>query len=164
MERGLTPRVREVMRGFDGPFGSCDVIDRLNILGYNLPTRVRDVIKQLRKQGEIRSLSHGVYIYVEKKRERTLLDVIWHLIRSHRSFDTDEIERLSGAARFTTLEYLNCLRKLGFIRQVKPGRWQLVNDVGPETPINTARCEELRKSGVRSQESGVRSQEGRHEG
>ena len=78
-------------------------------------------------------------------RARKKMDVIWHLVRSHRTFGAAEIERLSGAARETVREYLQCLVNAGYL--IKPDRyhWKLVNDPGPETPVNVAKCEKLKK-------------------
>ena len=111
--------------------------------------RLRGVINQFIKSGEIRRVKMGHYEYVGKKPRRTKLDVIWHLVRSHRQFETDQIERLSGATRGTVLEYLHCLRRLGFIRQPRRGYWQLIEDPGPDTPVNAAKCKRLRALRVR---------------
>ena len=112
--------------------------DRRAALGY--------VLKDLRKSGEIVAVRRGVYVHVPKIRPRGKMDVIWHLIRSHKHFTTDEIERLSGAARATVLEYLRCLKALGYLRQAKRGgSWLMIKDPGPEAPANTAKCEKLRK-------------------
>jgi len=78
------------------------------------------------------------------------MDVIWHLCRSHRQFDTDEIERLSGAARATVLEYLRCLVGFGFLRQRARGRWELVRDPGPERPVDTGKCARLKRQRKKS--------------
>ncbi len=81
---------------------------------------------------------------MKKKPKRTYLDVIWHLVRSSRHFDTDEIERMSGAARATVLEYLGALKHLGYLRKIDPRKWQLVKDPGPATPVNAAKRKKLR--------------------
>ncbi|MBA3028942.1 MAG: hypothetical protein FP816_09050 [Desulfobacteraceae bacterium] len=109
--------------------------------------QISAILFDMMKTGEVKKTDPGQYEYAGKERQRTKMDVIWHLIRSHRQFDTDEIERLSGAARYTVLEYLNCLKNLGYLRQ-KGNRfnvWTLVNDPGPDTPVNTGKCSKLRK-------------------
>ena len=133
MLKGLTKRVREAAGTFE-EFGADDLINALHIQTYADARRVRGVIRDLRKKGEVTSLRRGVYIYTPKERPRTKLDIIWHLARSHRQFTTNEMELLSGAARLTCLDYLHSLRKLGFIRQVRRGHWQMIKDPGPGRP------------------------------
>jgi hypothetical protein len=106
---------------------------------------VDTTLRDFMRRGEILHVGEADYRYEPLPENRTKLDVIWHLIRSYRQFTTDEMERLSGAARETVKEYLNCLRKFGYIRPVKPGNWQIVNDPGPKTPVNTYKCAKLKK-------------------
>jgi len=140
--KGYTAQVREAAKKL-GTFSIKDLIYAEHDI-YISPKQVRNVVSDMRKSGEIVRFGEGAYRYVPKERNRTKIDVIWHLVRSHRQFDTNEIERFSKAARYTVLEYLHCLRRLGYIRQVRWGHWQLINDPGPETPVNTAKCKKLR--------------------
>jgi len=143
MKVGLTKQIRQALKPGQ-VFGVGDLVLALNIQSYADVQRVRTVIHDLKKVKEIRSVSRGVYEYQPKERPRGLLDVVWHLVRSHRLFDADEIERLSGANRYTVLEYLRCLVGYGYL--VKPNRrhWKLINDPGPETPVNTGKCARLK--------------------
>lgn len=138
---GVTARVRAAMQHL-GKF-CYDDLD--NLLPAENPKSMRNVIHQFVQDHEAKRLSPGYYEYVPKATRRRLLDVIWHLVRSHRQFTTDEIERLSGAKRYTTLEYLTCLKTLGYLRLVDRGVWHLIDDPGPETPVNTAKCSKLRR-------------------
>jgi len=142
-EKTMTGQVRAAMKHL-GEFGFLSLE---NLVPQHTDKRIRGVIKAFKKTGEIVSVRPGLYGYreVEKQSRRTALDVIWHLVRSHRQFSTDDIERLSGAKRETVLEYLHCLRRMEFIRQVKRGVWQLIEDPGPETPVNTAKCARLKR-------------------
>jgi len=146
----IASKVREAAKAL-GEFYSRDLVyadyDR-----YIAPKQVRSALKDFQKTGEVKRTKAGQYRYIGKEKARTKLDVIWHLARSHRYFSTDEMERLSGAARDTVLEYLHCLRKLEYIRQVRRGHWQLINDPGPETPVNTAKCARLKRLRDRDKE------------
>jgi len=122
---------------------TCDDIE--NMMPGTAIKSIRHAVQDMRKTGEMRLIRRGYFEFVGCEKKRTLLDVVWHLVRSHRHFSTDEIQRLSGAARATVTEYLHCLRKLGFIRQAKRGQWQLVEDPGPSTPVNTAKCQKLKR-------------------
>lgn len=119
-------------------------------LDYLVPSEseksIRAVISQLLQDGETRRTDiPGTFEYVPKPRRRILLDIIWHLVRSHRQFTTDEIERLSSANRYTVLEYLRCLRDFGYLREAGGGAWHLILDPGPETPVNTVKCSKLKR-------------------
>ena len=118
--------------------------------------RIRHTIGDFIKSGEAIRTAPGRYRYIGKEKKRTYIDVIWHLVRSHRSFDTDELERLSGAALSTVKEYLWCLKKLGYLRRSGRGAWQLVSDPGPDAPVNAAKCSRLKR--IRKQRPEVRSQ------
>ena len=107
--------------------------------------QIRNAIQEFRSSGEIQSIRRGVYKYgAGKKKRRTYADIIWHLVRSHRQFNTDEIQRLSGAARCTVREYLQCLRRLGHINKTGQSQWMLISDPGPETPVDERKRNEHR--------------------
>lgn len=142
-QTGLTAKVRKAA-GVLKFFTAKDLNNEINILTYKEAQRVRTIIQDLKKTGEIYSVRPGFYEYVQKERKRTLLDVVWHLVRSHRHFSLAEIERFSGAAHYTAKEYLQCLTKLGYLEKTDRYHWKLVKDPGPNTPTNTAKCERLR--------------------
>lgn len=132
--KGLTAKVREAALGYDGVFRAIDLANRLNMLTYADARRVKDVILELNRTGEVIRVGEGQYVYGMRPYRRTLADVMWHLIRSHRQFTTDEIERLSGAGRAWVKEYLRGLRYAGILRQRGMGNWELVKDPGPGRP------------------------------
>lgn len=143
---GLAQKVREAAKGFGGPFRALDLVAVLDVRTYRecrhgLDTALRD----MKRRGELEVLERRLYRYKPLCKERTKLDIIWHLVRSHRQFSTDEMERMSGATRSTVTEYLRCLQRFGYIRQARRGHWQMVNDPGPATPVNTAKCARLKK-------------------
>jgi len=144
MSRGMTQRVREAAAGF-ARFTRADIDTKLGIRTRAGQQRVRSVIHDLRKSGEIVSIERGLYKYIEKSRPRTKIDIVWHLVRSHRHFSTDDIERLSSASRHTILEYLRCLATIGCIRKTGRQTWRLIQDLGPKTPINREKCKRLRE-------------------
>jgi len=148
--RSIAVRVREAAKAL-GEFCSRDLV-YADYSCYITPKQVRNALRDFEKAGEVERIEGRRYRFIGKDKVRTKLDIIWHLVRSHRYFSTDEMERLSGAARTTVLEYLQCLRKLGYIRQVRRGHWQLINDPGPETPVNTAKCARLKRSRDRKKE------------
>lgn len=140
-ESGIAAAVREAAASL-GRFRRADLRD-CDFGRFISKAQISYTIKDFLKRGELIRCADGTLEYVKPARVRTRMDVIWHLIRSHRQFDLNEIERLSGAARETVREYLTCLANLGYIR--RSGRtWQLVNDPGPATPANVAKCKKLK--------------------
>ncbi len=137
--------VRQAARAL-GRFSWDDLCNRLGPLVQSYADRkhVKNAVKDFRKRGEVERIGEALFEYRNLARPRSRIDVVWHLVRSHRAFSADEIERLSGAARATVLEYLQCLAKTGLIMRVGPGRWKLVRDPGPDTPVNTAKCKKLK--------------------
>lgn len=121
-----------------------DIGERLGIQTYNDLRRIRTAIQWMKKTKDLESVRRGVYRKVQARPGRTYLNIIWHLIRSHRSFNADEIEMLSGARRATVREYLQCLVRAGYLRKTSWKTWHLVNDPGPETPVNSAKCKRLK--------------------
>ncbi|MBW1666745.1 MAG: helix-turn-helix domain-containing protein [Deltaproteobacteria bacterium] len=145
--KGIRPRVREAARRF-GRFKKDELLNALKVQSYQEAARARQELRGLCKAGEIIRLDKDLYVYRGKERKRTKLDIVWHLVRSHRQFTVAEIERLSGASRPTVAEYIHAFYRLGYIRQDKRARgyWQLVNDPGPETPITSYKSKNLKRS------------------
>lgn len=132
----------EKMRSAAQRLGQFRAHDLANAAGAKTSAEIaliRNSIRDFVRRGEMERVSRGVYKYVTQKKVRTKMHVIWHLVRSHRRFTTDEIERLSGAKRYTVREYLTLLKDVGLL--VKNGRqnWRLVKDPGPETPVSTVK-------------------------
>ncbi len=140
---GLASRVLEAART-KGTFTVADIGDALNVQAHKDLVPIRRVVFALKKRNEIKRVCRGTYKYQGRDKRRTLMDKIWHLVRSHRHFSTDDIERLSGAARNTVTEYLRCLAEYGYLTKSGRSRWRLVKDPGPKTPVNTAKCKRLK--------------------
>jgi len=142
--KGLAARMRKAGRRLQ-EFGPGELADASDCRTYKERKQAKNTIRDFMRRGEMERIARGRYRYVEQKRKRTLTDVIWHLVRSHRRFTTDEIERLSGAARATVREYLACLVGYGYLRRQGWQRWQMINDPGPDTPVNWAKCARLKR-------------------
>lgn len=140
----LAQKVRDAGRSL-GRFRACELADATEPMTRKAKRAAINAIPDFVARGEMRCVCRGVYEYVGREKRRTKLDVVWHLVRSHRQFSTSEIERLSGAKRGTVLEYLRCLRILGYLRKKGQQSWQLINDPGPDTPVNTAKCARLKR-------------------
>ena len=139
-----------------GKFRCGELADAVGVQTFAGRQNVKRTIYDFVKRGEMERVSRGIYRHIGSTKERTKLDIIWHLARSHRHFGLDEIERLSGAARNTVMEYVQCLVRAGYLRKTSRTRWLLVKDPGPATPVNSAKCARLKK--IRRQNPGARIQ------
>ncbi len=139
----MTARVR-LAASIKGTFTVADIGDALGVQARRDLKPIRGAVWDFLKRGEIVRVCEGTYEYRGRDTPRTLMDKIWHLVRSHRHFTTDDIERMSGAARNTVTEYLRCLAAYGYLSRSGRSRWRLVNDPGPNTPVNTAKCKRLK--------------------
>lgn len=132
--QGVAGKIREAAKGFGRPFSQKELLDQMGLPKEQRAYAAKSGINDFLQSGEFRRVSLGVYEYAP--RPRTMLDVIWHLIRSHRQFDAAEIERLSGAKLSTVHKFLQALTELGYLRKEGFYHWALVRDTGPETPRN----------------------------
>ena len=137
-------RMRVAAKGL-GEFRARDLADAMEVRTYGERAKVRDYISDFMTRGEFERIGRGLYVYSKQTQRRGYLDVMWHLARSHRSFSTDDMERLSGAARATVLEYLRCLVAAGYLRQRVRGQWELIKDPGPVRPVNWGKCKRLKR-------------------
>lgn len=126
-------------------FSPADIADAINLQTFRDRRRIKNMLRDFLRRGEMERIAPGRYRYNGKAAPRTKMDIIWHLIRSHRRFTAAELERLSGAKRNTVREYLRCLQALGYLAKRNQEIWALVDDPGPETPANTAKCEKLKR-------------------
>ena len=127
-------------------FTAADLIGEVVPSGPTFKSAVRTAVRDFLRRGELARVAKGQLEYrALPARPRAKAEIVWHLVRSHKAFTTDEIERLSGAKRDTALEYLQCLAKLGFLRKTGLSSWQLIADPGPAVPVNFKKCERLRE-------------------
>jgi len=126
-------------------FSPADIADALCVQTFRERKRVKNMFRDFVLRGEMERVTPGRYRYKGQAAPRTKMDIIWHLVRSHRRFTAAELERLSGAKRETVREYLRCLQALGYLSKRSKEAWALVNDPGPETPANSAKCEKLKR-------------------
>lgn len=147
MEMRLSARVRAAAAEL-AIFTRNDLICATDLRTYGERNSVSSVFRGMVKSGEIFAAGDGLYRYAGR-RQRSYKDVIWHLVRSHRQFTTDEIERLSGANRKTAWEYLRCLEILGLLRNEGRGRqWHLIRDPGPKIPEGFVNCTHVRRAAL----------------
>gem|GEM_PF-1885706 len=138
----ITLKVRAVAK----MFGEYTLPDIEDFAPYLSTMQIKGAFANMKRTGEHVIIEPGRYRYQPRNiTSRTYNDIMWHLVRSHRFFDTGEIERLSGAKRSTVLEFLGFLKRAGIIKKTSMDTWQMINDPGPDTPVNEAKREKLKR-------------------
>ena len=106
-------------------------------------------IKDMLRREEIERISPGVYAYrgLDQKKP-DIKSAMWAVIRMKRAVTIDDLEELSSAARADAKEFLNMLARRGCVEKItRSGRglYRLIEDPGPETPMDTKKAEKLRR-------------------
>lgn len=99
MKKPLTQQVREAAQTFEF-FNAPDLLDALDIREYAGLKRIRSVIRELRKTGEIKSVKRGVYVYAgagTEGRKAKALDRIYRAIDVSGHFSAQDVARISRA-------------------------------------------------------------------
>jgi len=128
--------VREAARRL-GEFSPAELADAVPVKTWRQRRQAMTYVQDFVRRGEMVRIAPGRYRYRPLRPRRSAMDVIWHLVRSNRRFDLDDIERLSGAKRVTVQEYIGYLVRAGFVKREGRGRYRLVKDPGPKVPVNT---------------------------
>jgi len=134
-------------------FRAADLAEAIEVKTYKHRRDVHTYMRDFHRRGEFVRIERGLYAYNVQEKHRTRMEIIWHLVRSCRNFSTDEIERLSGAARDTVREYLRCLKAQGYLSKTGVSRWRLIKDPGPDTPRNRSRALRLKKQRERNKKT-----------
>ena len=125
--------MREAAQQMD-EFRASDLIEAIQCQTQKQRRDVRAYMRDFHRRGEFVRVARGLYTYNVQAKRRTRMEIIWHLVRSCRNFSTDEIERLSGAARDTVRVCLRRLKAQGYLSKTGVSRWRLIKDPGPDVP------------------------------
>ena len=60
---------------------------------------------------------------------------MWRLLRARKVVSYDDLQELAGASRSYAREWMATLIKREVVRKLSKGRYQLINDAAPETPV-----------------------------
>ena len=107
--------------------------------------RLGSVIAELKKTGEIRSVSRGVYMYAGKtKGKKQIREIMWRALRAMRNVTVEDLREMSDASENYTKEWLRALKRREVVAE-KNGRYRLIKDTGPNgMPENEDKAEALR--------------------
>lgn len=99
MKKSFTQQVREAAQTFE-QFTAPDLLDPLGLRSYADLKRIRPVIRELRKTGEIKSVKRGVYVYAgtgKEGRKAEVLNRIYRAIHVSGIFSPQRIVMLTDA-------------------------------------------------------------------
>jgi hypothetical protein len=144
MKETFAGKVREAVTALKR-FSAGAVSDQLGIQTHADLEKVRDVISDMRRRGEVKWVARGEYEYLGRSRPPQKQAVMWRYLRSSRSFGgvtIDELREASNASADYAQEWIDLLASRGIVKSVKD-RWQLVSDP-IEMPQNDEKAARLR--------------------
>jgi len=117
-------------------------------------TRVRSVVADLCKAGELVRVGEGIYRLVLKPAGKPQIqEVMWRVLRARRTVALADMEELAGASPAYATEWLQMLVRRKIVRHLKNGNWQMVTDPGPTMPLNDEKAERLRNLRAKKKEA-----------
>jgi len=133
----------------DAEFDTGTLADRVGVQTYTDKKRVHSTLRDFRRSGEIESVRKGIYrclkrrsIPIEKQR------IMWEYFRMRKkngaSVTVEELQGVSDASADYVREFLRLLLKLGVVRDLGGGHYQLLKD-SAGMPRNDEKAERLRR-------------------
>jgi len=106
------------------------------------------ILKDMRKTGEVERPSKGFVIYCGRQKDKPeVRDAMWSVLRMRKSVTIADLQELAGASREYAREFLGMLVRRGGVEHTRrKGResiYRLIEDTGPDTPQDTAKCDKL---------------------
>ncbi len=148
MRQSFTERVRGAAKQLSSEipnFEASDLGERLGIQRYEDMAKLRQVIQELCKSGEIERQSKGVYRYVGKPEGKpTRQLVMWRLLRMRKIVSIEDLQLIAGVSADYAKEWLRDLVKTNIVRKQEGGKYQLVKDI-IDMPHNQEKTERLRR-------------------
>jgi predicted transcriptional regulator of viral defense system len=105
--------------------------------------RIRDVLRELRKTGEIERISRGQYYYSGRaKKTNELREIMWRVLRARRNVTVEDMMELCGASERYAREWLSMLVRRGVLSH-KNDRYRMITDP-IDMPSDEEKAEALR--------------------
>lgn len=132
-----------------GPVTSQKLARHLDLIQGDDKRPFHATIKDMLKREEIERLSPGVYAYRGREvKKPDIKSAMWAVLRMKRAVTIDDMQELSSASREYAKEFMNMLARRGCVEKItQSGRilYRLIEDPGPDTPMDTAKAEKLRR-------------------
>jgi len=167
MKETFTGRIRAAAQEMEEPseyigFTVDQLCELAMIQTYADKKKVRNVVADLCKAGELARVGEGIYRLVQKTPGKPQLqEVMWRVLRARRTVTVEDMEELAGASPTYATEWLQMLSRRKIVRHLKngnpstktAGKWQMVTDPGPTMPLNDEKAARLRNLRVKKKEA-----------
>lgn len=140
----FTGRIREAARALAPEvFTVTDLSIKAEVMTRKDHQRIRDVIRELRKTGEIVRMGRGQYSYAGRaKKTNEIRKIMWRVLRARRNVTVEDMMELCGASENYATEWLRMLVRRGVLSQ-KNGRYRMISDP-IDMPSNEEKARALR--------------------
>ncbi len=144
MTETFTGRIREAARALAPEvFTVTDLSIKAEVMTRKDHQRIRDVIRELRKTGEIVRMGRGRYSYAGRaKKTNEIREIIWRVLRARRNVTVEDLMELCGASDRYAREWLAMLVKRGVLSR-RGDRYRMISDP-VEMPVNEEKADALR--------------------
>ncbi len=151
MKGSFANRVREAaqsLRAQGRTFTVDDLAEKMEIQEYSDKARIRNVVWDFIKSGEMQKVSKGVYTHVGKLNPKpSKQKVMWNYFRMRMkcgsSVTAEELQAAANASAEYVREWLSFLVRIEYAKDHGNGRFQLLKDP-VEMPLNEKKAEKLR--------------------
>jgi predicted transcriptional regulator of viral defense system len=100
------------------------------------------------KSGEVKLVSPGIYAYLGRNKHPDIRSAMWSILRMRKVVTVNDLQEMAGASKEYAEEFVNMLRRRGVVEKMtRKGAcavYRMTDDIGPQTPEDTAKIERLR--------------------
>ena len=157
MKETFTGKIRDACHelGETGKaFSVHGICERAMIQIYDDKKKVRSVVADLCKAGELERIGKALYVLTKRTPSMPQIqEVMWKILRARRTVTLADMEELAGAAPTYATEWLQMLQRRKIVRHLKNGKWQMMKDPGPTMPFNDEKAARLRRMRAKKREA-----------
>jgi hypothetical protein len=125
------------------------IANRVGIKTFREGKRMRDILSELFRAGELIRLRQGVYGLAPKGNQSSeIREVMWRVLRMRRAVTVDDLREMAGASEAYAKDWLRMLADKELVR--KEGKtgcvatWRLITDP-VEMPVDDGKAAKLRR-------------------
>ena len=106
-------------------------------------------LKDMRKSGEVERTRKGYVKYIGSRNEKPeIREAMWSVMRMRKRVTIDDLRELTGASHEYARQFLGMLVRRESVEHIrrrnKCSIYRLIEDTGPETPLDTVKHDRLR--------------------
>jgi hypothetical protein len=148
--QNFTETVRSKLKvlGSEGrPVKIAELADALDMISNKEKRPLYRCLDDMRDSGEVERVETGVVIYRGKDAPPDIRSAMWSVIRMRKVVTVGDLIELSGASESYAKEFVGLLVRRGCVERIGRGgqspTYRLINDIGPQTPADTAKSDRL---------------------